>query len=243
MTLVRIDFLEIQTHSRLGAVRSLLDTFEQALAELKKREHEALKQQSKNEGWEYDYYDGARRALEDTFEYWLPRFAAYSVIILLHAVLENQLRACAVRVWERSGSPFNLPGVIGIDAAASCLKKLNVYDVKQDNKWETLCDLRKLRNIFVHSMESKGRSEKSNKEITHLKMKYPDDLKSSDNFWEDEIWISVQRCWHFIDAVESVLDRVLAAVNTYPLESESSLDLPPESVQPSIRQLGLVPPD
>ena len=222
--LIRIDPLEIKTHSRLRGVRSLLDAFQQALPELEKREREALEQQAENKGWEYDYYNAARQSLDETFKYWLPRFAAYSVIVLLYAALESQLYACADRVQKRSHSPFepfDIKGK-GIEPADLYLKKLKAFEVKQDDEWNTLRDLRDLRNIVAHRMGSKGHPERHRKEIKHLSREYPGDLKFSDDFLNDEMYISISLCRRFTDAVERFLNRVLAAVNAYPVEPESS---------------------
>ena len=224
MTLMHFDFLKIKIDLRLRGVRSLLDVFEQALPELEERERKALERRAENENWEYDYYDAARQSLDDAFKYWLPRFAAYSVIVLLHAVLESQLNECTDRVRKRTHSPFKLSDMRdrGIDAADLYLKRLKAFEVNQDDEWNTLCDLRDLRNIIAHRMGSKGHPEKQRKRIKHLSEKYPGDLKFSDNFWEDEMWISSSLCRRFTDAVERVLNRVIKAVNAAPVEPESS---------------------
>ena len=223
MNLVHIDPLEIQTDSRLRAVRSLLDAFEQALPELEEREREALEQRAKKEGWEVDYYGYECQSLDETFKYWLPRFAAYSVIVLLHAVLESQLNECADRVRKRSHSPLKLSDIKGsrVKAADLYLKTLKAYEVK-DKEWNTLHDLTELRNIVVHRMGSKGHPDKHDGIVKRLSKDYPEDLKFSDDFWSDEMYISMSLCRRFTDAVERVLNRVIAAVNTYPVEPRSS---------------------
>ena len=217
---MHFDFLEIQTHSRLGAVRSLLDAFDKALPELKKREREALERRAENENWDYVECDVERQHLDYTFKYWLPRLAAYSVISLLYAVLESQLNACAGRVRKQSHTPFELSDIKGrgIDPAALYLKKLKAYDFKQDNEWNMLIDLRTLRNIVVHQIGSKENPDKHHEKINRLSKNYLGDLKFSDNFLEDEMWISSSLCRRFTDAVERVLNRVLAAVTVSPIE-------------------------
>ncbi len=167
MTLMHFDFLKIKIDLRLRGVRSLLDVFEQALPELEERERKALERRAENENWEYDYYDAARQSLDDAFKYWLPRFAAYSVISLLCAALESQLNACADRVRKRSHSPFELSDIKdrGIEAAALYLKRLKAYEVKQDKEWNTLHDLTELRNIVVHRMGSKGHPDRQREKI------------------------------------------------------------------------------
>ena len=224
MTIMHFDFLEIQTHSRLGGVRSLLDAFDKALPELEKRERKALERQAENENWEYADYDVERQSLDDTFKYWLPRFAAYSVISLLCAALESQLNACAGRVRKQSHTPFELSDIKGggIDAADLYLKKLKAHEVKQDDEWNTLRDLRDLRNIVAHRMGSKGHPDRHHEIIVRLSKDYPGDLKFSDDSWNDEVYISMSLCRCFTDAVERVMNRVIKAVNnTYPVEPEA----------------------
>ena len=104
MTLMHFDFLKINTDLRLAGVRSLWDLFYKALPEFRQREREALERRAENENWDHAEYDVERQLLNDTFKHWLPRFATYSVIILLHAVLESQLNACTDRVQKRSHS-------------------------------------------------------------------------------------------------------------------------------------------
>ena len=224
MTLMHFDFLKINTDLRLAGVRSLWDFFYKALPEFRQREREVLERRAEKGNWEYADYEVERQLLNDKFKHWLPRFATYSVIILLHAVLESQLNACADRVQKRSHSPLKLSDIKdgGIDAAALYLKRLMVFEVKQDDEWNTLSDLRDLRNIIAHRMGSKGHPDKHHEKINCLSKKYPGDLKFLDDFCENEMYISMSLCRRFTDAVERVLNRVIKAVNAAPVEPESS---------------------
>ena len=81
----------------------------------------------------------SREILEHEAEYRLPRFAAYTVVTLLHTILEVHLweRANEAMTWKRlQFSPDDLKGG-GIEAFGTYLTKSGVYDVKNDRAWQS----------------------------------------------------------------------------------------------------------
>ena len=123
--IISFDRLEMETTGRLAGVKSLLRLLEEAIPEFEQREQAALRELARNEDYDFGDYDVERQIVDGHFKYWLPRFAAYSVITLLHMVLEVQLHACALRAQQRMNSPFGRTDIkgSGIEAAATYLTK------------------------------------------------------------------------------------------------------------------------
>ena len=141
---MHIDPLRLKTAERLAGVRALLNLLEKAVPEHEERERTALREIAQKQDFGFDEYDVERQILDGRFGFWLPRFAAYSVVTLLYAVLEVQLFECAGRARRRMESPFGPEDIKGrgIEAAATWLTTSGASDVKQDEAWSTLTDLR-----------------------------------------------------------------------------------------------------
>ena len=113
---------------------------------------------------------------------------------------------------HRLKSPFGPEDVKGrgIEAVATYLKKTGASDVKCDIAWSTLTDLRDLRNLIAHRAGTS--SKKHQMTVNRLLERYKDDLevdKTPMNWW-NEVWISMELCRHFTNAVEAFLGRVVA---------------------------------
>ena len=217
---MHFDLLEIKTAERLAGVRSLLCLLEQAVPEYGERERAALLEIVQRQGFDFEEYEAERQTLDGRFGFWLPRFAAYSVVTLLYAVLEAQLFECAERAQRRMGSPFGPKDIKGhgIEAAATWLTKSGALDVKQGETWSTLTDLRELRNLIAHRVGTSGRIEEHRKTVARLLQKYRGHLEveKTPMDWWSEVWISMDLCRRFTDEVEGFLGRVLSAVNRLP---------------------------
>ena len=156
---IHFDLLQIRAAERLAAVRALLRLLEEAMQHYEERERTALRELAAEQDFDFDEYDIRRQSIDGKFRFWLPRFAAYSVVALLYSVLEVQLHECARRAQHRLKSPFG-PNDIkgrGIEAAAEYLTKSDVSDVRHDEAWSTLIDLRDLRNLIAHRAGTSGK--------------------------------------------------------------------------------------
>jgi hypothetical protein len=98
---MKIDTLVLQTFGRLAGVRAFLELVDRALPESEWQENELLRKNAEEGAWEYDDFDVERQILDERFGFWLPRFTSYSVVTLLHTVLETQLAAAAVRAQSK----------------------------------------------------------------------------------------------------------------------------------------------
>ena len=224
-TKMRIDPLRIKTAERLAGVRALLDLLEKAVPEHEERERTALREIAQKQDFHFDEYDVERQILDGRFEFWLPRFAAYAVFTLLYAVLEVQLLECAGRARRRLQSPFGPEDMKGrgIEAAATWLMKSGAFEVKKDETWSTLTDLRKLRNLIAHRVGTRGRIEEHRKTVDELLRKYREhlEIEKTPMDWWSEVWISMDLCRRFTDEVEAFLGRVLSDIDALPYPEAS----------------------
>src|SRR5438128_524850 len=111
MAKIHLDFLVLETFDRLFGVTAFLEVVDKAIPETEWREQEALKQLAEGEHWDYADYAGQRQVLDQKFRHWLPRYAGYSVVILLHSVVETQLFNYAQRVGSIRSSPFRVKDI------------------------------------------------------------------------------------------------------------------------------------
>ena len=217
---MRFDTLVLQTFGRLAGIRAFLELLDRALPESEWQENEELRTRAEGEEWDFAEFDGEREIVDERFQFWLPRFTTYSVVTLLHTVLETQLAACAQRACSEKRAPFQPTDIRGrgIDAAALYLARMGVYDVRQDPAWQTICDLRDLRHLIVHRAGTKGQSDEHRKTAQRLanahagRVRFPD----GDWSWYGEVWISILLCRDFVAVVEAFFDRVFNALELPP---------------------------
>ena len=217
---MKFSILVLETFGRLEGIRSFLNLLDRSLPESEWSDNEELKRKAEDEGWEFDDFDVERQILDDRFQFWLPRYTAYSVITLLYTVLETQLAACAkVASAQRQTSfqPADLRGR-GIEPMVLYLERVGVFNARADAAWQSLSDLRDLRHLVVHRAGTKGESEEHRKTAQRLaaasggRIVFPD----SDWSWYGEVWISIPMCRDLIETVECFFDRVFAALGLPP---------------------------
>ena len=215
---IHFDLLQIRSAERLAAVRALLRLLEEAVPEYEERERIALRELAAEQNLDFDDYDTERQIIENRFRFWLPRFAAYSVLTVLYSVLEVQLQACARRAQQRLQSPFGPEDIRGrgIEAVAAYLTKSGVSDVKHDEAWSTLMDLRDLRNLIAH--RAGASSNKHEQIVNRLLGTYKGELEAekTPRGWRKEVWISMELCRRLTSEVEAFLARIVSAVNALP---------------------------
>ena len=215
---IHIDLLQIKGAERLAAVRALLRLLEDALPQYEDRERTALGELAAEQNLDFHEYNIEQQILDNRFRFWLPRFAAYSVVTLLYSVLEVQLHACGRRAQRRLRSPFGPDDINGrgIEAVATYLTKSDVYDVRHDDAWSMLIDLRDLRNLIAHRA---GTSNKGHEKIVNrLLATYKEDLQAekTPTGWRNEVWLSMRLCRRFTNDVEAFLTRIASAVTALP---------------------------
>ena len=98
---IHIDRIEIEMASRLDGVKAFLHLLQDAVPEFEKRKQEELRELARQEKYDDLEYAVEQQILDEQFQYWLPRYSAYSVVTLLHMVLEAQLHECVRRAEQR----------------------------------------------------------------------------------------------------------------------------------------------
>lgn len=211
-----IDFLVMETFARLYGALSLCNLLDKAIPEAELDETASLREIAEEEGWEYGEYRAEVDGLEAKFRHWLPRFSAYSVIILLYSVLETQLAAYAERVGHAKESVFQLKDIHGkgIEQARIFLLRASAIDIASDPLWGQLMDLHKLRNFIVHSGGKLSGSKRQNDEVDRLVRSYKGKLDFPEHgelYGFGEIWISMPLCRMFGQEVEGFFERLFKA--------------------------------
>ncbi len=217
---MKVHTLVLQTFGRLAAVSAFLDLLDQAIPVSEFADNEALKRKAEENDWDYSDFDVEEQILKERFRFWLPRFGAYSVLTLLYTVVETQLVVCAKVAADQKQSQFR-PGDIkgsGIDAAALFMERVRAFDVRHDGAWQTICNLRDLRNLIVHRAGTKGESDEHKGTAQRLAQAYPGRIvfPESDWSWYGEVWISMSLCRELVRVVEGFIDRTFAALGLPP---------------------------
>jgi len=216
MPRIKIDPLALQTFQRLFGLTSLLELVDKAIPETEWHEREDLRQLAESEDWEFGDYDVETQVLDEKFRHWLPRFAAYSVVILLDSIVETQLLSFAERVGRNKNSKFQVKDIkgSGLERAALYLKRIAPeLDVDRDSAWEDVQNLRELRNVIVHRGGMRGHSPEHQKQVDRLLRAYPGGVSlpwSPDSVY-GEIWISVAQCREFATKIAEFFKRVFKA--------------------------------
>lgn len=206
--------LVIETFARLHGALAFLETLNDGIPTVEEKEHRYLEHLAAEGGWEYGEYAVERDVLDDKFHTWIPTFAAYSVIIVLHSIVETQLYAFAEHIGKKRGSKLRVKDMAGrgVEQSAIYLERVLSIDVKTDPAWSCLNDLQSLRNIIVHRGGKRGESHNHQKPVNDLVKKYPQALefRKADRFHE-QIWVSMNLCRDFAQNIEGFFERVFKA--------------------------------
>jgi hypothetical protein len=211
--------LVAETYGRIAGIRALLGLLDNAIPRSEWHENEMLKRRAEEGDWEFGDFSVERDILDERFQFWLPRFAAYSIITLLYTVVETQLDSCARAAHRKTAAAFAPKDIRGqgIEAAATYLARIGTYDVRQDGAWSAICDLRDLRHLIVHRAGTKGQSKEHRDTANRLAATYPGiEFPDSDWTWYGEVWIPLPLCRRWIDTVEQFFDRIFDAFEWLP---------------------------
>ena len=216
MPKIRINALVLETFQRLFGVTAFLEVVDKAIPQAEWHEREDLRRLAEEENWDFGDYDVQSQVLDEKFGHWLPRLAAYSLIMLLDSIVETQLFAFAERLGRKKGSNFQVKDMKGrgLEPAALYVKRVAPeLDVGKDPAWEDIRNLEKLRNIIVHRGGTRGKSEEQQKQTRELVQAYPGKLLlpvTADTIY-GEIWVSLSLCRDFAAKIEDFFKRVFKA--------------------------------
>jgi hypothetical protein len=211
MAKIYFDPLVIGTFQRLFGATAFLEAIDTAIPTLEANENQYLERLSAQEGWDYSDYAIEKLELDAKFRTWVPTFATYSVIILLHSVIETQLFGFAERLGKNRGAKLRVKdlGGRGIQQSALYLECVVSFPVREDPAWALLQDLQSLRNIIVHRGGNRGNSPDQQKVVEVLVRRHPHklELRKADGIHE-QIWVSMNLVRDFAGATEGFFERI-----------------------------------
>lgn len=189
---VYLDTPTITTGERLSGVKDLLELLQAALPAFEQKAQQELADNARRLQYEASEYFMERDILCAKYKESLPRFAAFAIVTLLHAVLETQLYECVLQTCRRTGAtgpprpkrrglvPFYLTYLE---------KHGGVTPIGRSDRKE-LDHLGQLRNNIAHKL---GRR-----------------TDEGDHYgWESLESIPLESCKDYIALVERVLERVV----------------------------------
>ena len=204
----------LDTLGWLWGARSYLEEVVTILPHIEDQHRKALFQVAKEsllpESDQRAYLDD----VDSKFRYWIPRLFGYSVIILVHTVVETQLLATANRLCklhEYQVGPGDFRGD-PITRSKVFLTKIANLDVGTDTAWPTLRDLAKIRHIIVHRGEQQGSAADEQDEVRQLLRRYEGRLSLFGRVDDpaSELQVSSELCRRFIDDAEHFFRRLFA---------------------------------
>src|SRR5688572_11209324 len=83
------------TAYRLASLKKLVQVLDKGLPVSEWEEREALRKLASENDWPSEEFFMEDQILENQFGYWTQRMAWYSVVALMHSLVESQLFACA----------------------------------------------------------------------------------------------------------------------------------------------------
>ena len=181
---------------------------------LEANENEYLERLYVQEGWEYSDYAIEKIELDAKFRTWVPTFATYSVIILLHSVVETQLLGFAERLGKKRDAKLRVKQLAGrgLEQSALYLERVVSFPVTTDPAWPLLQDLQLLRNIIVHRGGNRGDSPDHQKSVEDLIRRHPQKLhlQKADGIHE-QLWVSMNLVRAFARETEGFFERIFKA--------------------------------
>lgn len=200
MTRIRWENVVFDTLGWIWGIREYVEEIRRSLPNAKCREREALNRLAKEFDWDFESYSLKASEIRSKFEYWIPRVIAYSIITMLHAAVETQLRSLANRLRKIHNKALKPNEITGdaIDRTKTYLVKVIGLPVNENPAWPVLRDIANIRHIIVHAQGVIGDDAKRRDTIKHLKRRYPNDLSE----YIGELHISLHLCEYFLDKVE-----------------------------------------
>lgn len=193
----------------LHGVQDYLEEMEKAIPLAEKNRQEILDQEESEGKWDWEGYNINQQIVEMTFNKSLPRILSYSIITYLYTIVEVELFSIAKNLREQKNFELKINEIAGngIEKAKIYLTKVAKINVSNDSSWNTLQDLRCLRNVIVHRMGKQG-DENQRKTINMLIKKYGDQITLIGDNDDSQIIVSTKLCRHFIVEILGFFDRL-----------------------------------
>ena len=205
----------LDTLGWLSAVRAYLEEIETTLPEAKHRAINRVSETAKHQAWDAETLHLETEIIESKFDFDFPKLLRYSIVTLLHTVVESQLIRLANYLRDRNGLSLQVKDFRGtsIEQTKLYFNKVVNLNVSNDQAWDELRDLATLRNIIVHRGGVQGADKNRQKAVSTLMQKYKGDLSllgSSDNP-DSEIEVSLNLCRRFLNTIDQFFHRLFQA--------------------------------
>jgi hypothetical protein len=207
---IQFDPLVTETSQRLYGLGALIELIYRATPDVELQERDALKQLAEHENWDYGDYSVEAQFMDVKFRYWLPKSAAYSIIILLSSIVETQLFAFARWVGKREGSAFDPNDLKGsvLDRTALYVRRVSGVELAKNACWRKLRDLQDLRDIIVHRA---GKPGDDREHVEQMCKSYPG-ISLDENPYtirgDPELGATLHSCRYFAREVEEFFKGV-----------------------------------
>lgn len=202
----------IETLGWISSVRAYLEEIETIMPSAKHRAIKQLSETTKPEKWDTATFELETAILESNFDDHFPRLLRYSIVTLLHTVVETQMIRLANYLRRKQGLSLTVNDFrgTGIKRMKLYLNKVVSLNVADDPAWKKLCDLNDLRDIIVHRGGLQGSDKDQQKVVRRLIKEYNGGLsllgpaKSPDS----EIEVSLDFCRCFLNTIEQFFRRL-----------------------------------
>jgi hypothetical protein len=200
----------IVTFQRISGASAYLEFVDSGIPKLEADENDYLDQIARQQGWDAGEYFTEKQELDSKFRHWVPTFAAYSVIILQHGVVETRLFALADHLGRKREVKLRVKDVTGkgIEQSALYLERVLNVPVKTDSAWCHLVNLQDLRNLIVHRGGVPGASETAHRTADRLARAYQGLIEVRKGVLEESLWVSMNACRQFQSTIEEFFERL-----------------------------------
>ena len=209
MMKIKFDWIVADTLDWIEGVRTYIEEIEGAIPDIFFKKAEELRLLGQELGWDPDTYFGEKANLERKYNYWLRQTFTYSVITVLHMIVETRLTALSKSLGNRKNIKIKINDIAGsaIDKNKIYLSKVIELNISEDMALEHLRNLAKIRDIIVHRHGAQGQDKKE----VHRMIKYYKGGLTLNGRPEDEaseLVIPIGQCKDFINVIEEFFKRI-----------------------------------
>ena len=129
-----IDLSVSDALQRLRGIRKLIEHLDESIPDKHFRDHQALDELATQERWDYAQFQAENQVLDADYLDSIPRYATYSVILILWSFIETQLVTCAERVGHEKATLFRVRDLKGptLKAASTFLQRVSAIRIEAD---------------------------------------------------------------------------------------------------------------
>jgi hypothetical protein len=202
----------IATLGWISSVRAYLEEIETIMPSAKHRAINQLSETTNREKWDTATFELETAILESNFDDHFPKLLRYSIVTLLHTVVETQMIRLANYLRRKRGFSLQVNYFRGtvIERTKLYLNKVVNLNVVDDSAWKKLRDLNDLRDIIVHRGGLQGSDKDQQKVVRRLIKEYNGGLSlvGPAESPDSEIEVSLDFCRCFLNTIEQFFRRL-----------------------------------